>query len=298
MEKWLSENAPRACKLETKAQWNLWARKQIEDYDEPEYHRHVRQGYWLRCPKEKSWKFHQGILPNFEESSADCALGLYSDAGMWEESFYETGEGKALSRSSRKGVLKGMKQMVVSEVFSPPRVCQVGKELGHVDGGSFDLKNGYDLLKRTHRKQVFRELQEADPDLLVICPPCGPFSILQNLNLQRGDGRAMELKLSEGKEHLRFGMRLYEWEIRRGKLAVFEHPATSRAWEEPEVKRILSMPEVQRVRADQCRYGLAVKGKHNRKPTDFMVNGRNLAKRLSRRCQKEHEQQPLIGAEK
>ena len=47
-------------------------------------------------------------------------------------------------------------------------------------------------------------------------------------------------------------------------------------------------------RADQCQYGLQVKGIPNKKPTDFMVNGEHMASMLSRRCSGGHEHQPLM----
>ncbi|CAJ1367388.1 unnamed protein product [Effrenium voratum] len=84
--------------------------------------------------------------------------------------------------------------------------------------------------------------------------------------------------LVEAVEHLEFSMKIYEWQVRRKKRAIFEHPATSMAWKEECVLRVLKLPEVQRVRADQCQYGLQVGGGPNRKPTDFMVTGEELAK--------------------
>eukprot|EP00435_Cladocopium_sp_Y103_P006319 s22_g2.t1 len=88
------------------------------------------------------------------------------------------------------------------------------------------------------------------------------------------------LMIGEGIEHLEFAMQLYRWQVSRGKLAIFEHPATSKGWKEDCVERAAAMKGVQRVRGHQSAYGLQVKDGFNKKPTEFLVNGESLAKRL------------------
>ena len=117
---------------------------------------------------------------------------------------------------------------------------------------------------------------------------------MQHQNIAQHGHTTLRLKLAEGKEHLKFGMKVYEWQARRRKSAVFEHPATSKAWEEEPVQRVLKIPHVKRVRADQCEYGLAVRGVRNKKPTDFMVTGPGLAEQLSKRCSHTHTNTSLL----
>ena len=295
MDEWLIQHAPRACFLKTAKQWDLWAKRQIEERQEHTHLCQVTQQFWIRDPTMDVWHFHHGILPNFDHIKQSEAIGIFEERGLWQEVFYEEPVERALSKSSRKGIQRHINQMVVAEVFSPPRVCQVAKKMGHVDGGSFDLKSGYDLSRQDHRRKVKRHLRQVNPDLLVICPPCGPFSVLQNLNIAQHGKEIIQVKLAEGREHLEFGMELYEWQVRRDKMAIFEHPSTSAAWNEEAVQKLLQRPEVRRVRADQCEYGLAVKGISNKKPTDFMVNTEHLARKLSKRCQGQHKHQPLMG---
>ena len=57
--------------------------------------------------------------------------------------------------------------------------------------------------------------------------------------------------LAEGFSHLEFAMKLFQWQVNRGKLAIFEHPATSRGWKESCVEKSAGMKGVRRVRADQ-----------------------------------------------
>eukprot|EP00435_Cladocopium_sp_Y103_P009169 s1995_g2.t1 len=295
MRSWMREHAPRVCELSTEAQRNVWAKKQLEEQDLPAQQRQVLDGFWTQAQPEGGWYFHHGVLPSFGMEEMNQVLGVFAEEGAWAEEFYEEGRERALSKSSKKGVLKGMKQLVVAEVFSPPRVSAEAEKMGHRSGGAFDLETGYDLRKSKDRRKAMQHLRQEDPDLVIICPPCGPFSALQHLNVAQHGYKTLQFKLAEGREYLKFGMRIYEWQARRGKSAVFEHPALSAAWDEDEVLRVLRLPNVVRVRADQREYGLAVHGIKNKKPTDFMVTGHGLAKALSKRCSKQHEHQPLIG---
>ena len=293
MSCWIKENAPRVCELKNAAQWNLWAKKQIEE-EEPSWRRQVASHWWLKYEPQGRWQFHQGILPSKEAFPKEAmAMGIFMGE-QWED-HHESGKDKALSKASRKAILKQMKKLTVAEVFSPPRVTTEAKEMGHQEGGAFDLHTGYDLSQRKDRVRCWQELRQADPHLVVICPPCSPFSLLQELNRGRVRPEVWHQRLSEGQEHVSFGMKIYEWQVRRGRLAIFEHPSTSKAWQEPSVQRVLSLPGVRRIRADQCQYGLAVKGEPNKKPTDFMVNGEALARHLSKRCTHQHRHQPLVG---
>ena len=124
--------------------------------------------------------------------------------------------------------------------------------------------------------------------------PCGPFLPLQNWNYSRMDSTKAVLMLSEGLEHLDFAMKVFEWQVRRGRWGLIEHPAILKAWQERCVRRVLELPGVQRVRGDQCMYGLQVGGGANRKTTDFMVNGDMLAARLQKRCDGGHQHVPLL----
>ena len=295
MKRWREEHAPRVCDLRTGAQHSLWAKKQLEEQDLPAQQRQVLDGFWAQARPEGNWQFHNGILPSFGMEDNHQTIGLFNEEGAWMEKFYEEGLERSLSKSSKKGVIKGIKQLVVAEVFSPPRVSSEAEKMGHRSGGAYDLETGYDLTTPRDRRRVMKYLREEDPDLLVVCPPCGPFSALQHLNVAQHGYKTLQFKLAEGKEHLRFGMRIFEWQARRGKSAVFEHPATSAAWNEEEVKQVMRLPNVTRVRADQCEYGLAVQGVRNKKPTDFLVTGHGLATQLSKRCSGQHRHQPLMG---
>ncbi len=286
------ETAPWACELKHSQQWCLWQSLQIQEKELSPEERCVSPQFWL-SGREGMWEKYEGILPEFEEGRR--AIGVFAHEERWMEDLAEEEAERSLSRSSRKGVLKQMRKMKVGEVYSVPRVSQVAEEMGHEGVGAYDKINGYDFTIKEHRVACWRELKKRDPDVLVVCPPCGPFSMLQELNYPRMDPKRVWMKVAEGVEHVTFAMQLFRWQVKRGRLALFEHPATSKAWKEEEVQKALALPGVVRVRADQCEYGLKVEEIPNKKPTDFMVNGEGLARWLSKRCSGGHLHQPLTN---
>lgn len=284
--------APWACELSNRSQWCLWQSMQIQEEELRSEERCVSPQFWM-SDEAGSWKKEEGILPEFEEGRR--AIGVFANEGQWMNDFEEEEAERSLSRASRKGVEKQLRKMRVGEVYSVPRVSQVAEEMGHEGAGAFDKLNGYDFTIKEHRVSCWKELRRRDPDVLVVCPPCGPFSMLQELNYPRMDPKRVWMKVAEGVDHINFAMQLFRWQVKRGRLALFEHPATSKAWKEEEVVKTLALPGVVRVRADQCEYGLNVEGTPNKKPTDFMVNGEGLARWLSKRCSGGHLHQPLTN---
>ena len=286
----LMKDAPWAVKVESEKAWNTAVKMRLEDESKHMSDRMIEPIFWLE--EQRSWKFHQGILP-VECSGRRAILAVEEPAG---EDVDQDAWG-TLKRGVRKRIQRSLKTLTVSEVYSEPRVSNTAAKLGLGQGTSFDIKTGYDFRVPADRNRCFRKIVQEDPELLVVCPPCGPFSCLQNLNYAKMDfSRAMAL-LGEGIKHLEFAMKLFEWQVRRGKWAIFEHPSTSKAWDEECVERVLKISGVERVRADQCQYGLQVSssGELSKKPTDFMVNGKNMAKRLSMRCQGGHTHTPLVN---
>lgn len=242
----LLREAPWACELSTQPQWCLWQSLQIQEDELSGEERSVSPQFWL-SRESGVWKWQKGHLPEYEEGMK--AIGVFSNEGRWMNDLEEEEAERSLSRSSRKGVLKQLRKMRVGEVYSVPRVSRVAEEMGHEEAGAFDKVNGYDFTIKEHRVSCWKELRRRDPDVLVVCPPCGPFSMLQELNYPRMDPKRVWMKVAEGVEHINFAMQLFRWQVKRGRLALFEHPATSKAWNEEEVQKTLALPGVVRVRA-------------------------------------------------
>ena len=187
------------------------------------------------------------------------------------------------------------KRPTVVEVFSPPRLTAYGMRKGLIGGVALDLttadENGvpWDFSKADRRAAAKELIDLLQPELLLGCPPCGPYSILQGLNQHRADPAQAAQKLKQAKEHLDFCCELYEEQAARKKFFVHEHPDGARSWSEESVKRVESLPFVVRVRGDMCRHGMESSDEHGsgavRKPTGFMTNSKCIARELSLLCE-------------
>ena len=291
----IKEVAPWVFELQSSNEtWGKVRRIQLEESYEPEDCRKFSQCYWQR--DGQVWKYHHGILPE-EEPGVEREVVL----AMEEENGLESEEADqvygVMSRSSRKRLKKALGKIKISELYSEPRVSAQGERQGCEAGTCFDLKTGYNFNVKADRVRAWKRIKNEDPDLVVVCPPCGPFSVLQEWNYPKMEKEKAMMILGEGLEHLEFSMEIFEWQVRRGKLALFEHPDTSRAWKEECVQRMLRLPQVQRVVGDQCQYGLRVRAEEelNKKPTGFMTNSKHIAQRVSKRCDGGHSHQSLIS---
>ena len=289
--------APWACKLSRGGKAERVLRcGQLEDEYEPAGSRRVSTVWWSQEEGSATWKFHNETLP--EENSMEgmqVVMAVNEEAGIAEDELDEVYA--VLSRSSRRRFEKGLNKVIVSELYSQPRVSAKAAEMGLQAGSSFDLKNGYDFNKDVDRCRAWRKLKKERPDLLIVCPPCGPFSQLQSWNYKRMEkGKAMVI-LGEGVAHLEFAMKVFEWQVRRGGLALFEHPAGSKAWQEDSVQRASRLEGVRRVVGDQCQFALRVRPEEelNKKATGFLTNSEGIAEELAKRCPGDHEHQPLVG---
>lgn len=176
----------------------------------------------------------------------------------WAEDVYGFEKETQFNRKQRKFVMKGLTK--VSEVFSPPRIAEEAKNQGLSAGTSFDLLTGWNLSDPSRRKEMWRRLKEEDPILLMLCPPCCAFSILQALHYPKMDWEVACFLLLLGVEHLELAMKLAEWQHKRGKYFLFEHPDTAKSWEEENAKKIEELEEVWTTTTDMCMYGMNVSG--------------------------------------
>ena len=92
----------------------------------------------------------------------------------------------------------------IMEVFLMPHITAIAQKMSLKADYAFDVKLGCDLRSPEARKKVRETIKTKRPKFVVICPPCGPFSVLQRLRKVRGE--AYEKILSEAKELLTFAM--------------------------------------------------------------------------------------------
>jgi hypothetical protein len=184
----------------------------------------------------------------------------------------------------------------VGEIFSLPRITPVAEKKGLKSFGSMDLGNGWNFLKKEHRDQCRREIKEKKPRVLVVCPPCGPFSSLQNLNENKGNAAERERKRVEGEVLLAFALEICELQRASGRVFVFEHPKRAGSWKCDSMERLRNQEHVHEVVLDQCCFGLVdpQNGKFYQKGTRLLTNSKHTS-HLHRTCPGNHQHQRIEG---
>ena len=197
--------------------------------------------------------------------------------------------------------LTAIQMRTVAEVYNPKVFTTKATKHRLISGKAFDLVLGDNLLSAGARRSVMNCLRHDRPGLVVVSPPCGPFSQLQNLSLDsrnKNPVRTQEYmkKLSEGKRLLQFACQVCELCSSLGLTFLFEHPWAAKSWQEKCLRRVKKLDGVCLVRGDQCQFGLRDRrGQPLRKATGFMTNCQALADRLARRCRQDHEHGHIIG---
>jgi hypothetical protein len=186
----------------------------------------------------------------------------------------------------------------IMEVFSTPHITATAQKMSLKADYAFDVKLGCDLRSPEARKKVRETIKTKRPKFVVICPPCGPFSVLQRLRKVRGE--AYEKALSEAKELLTFAMEVCTEQHNAGRKFVFEHPWLAESWFQRCVQEVLSLEGVERVRLDQCMYDLrdVVTRKRHKKSTGIMTNCKQISRRMHKLCSGDHEHEHIFGSVK
>ena len=178
----------------------------------------------------------------------------------------------AVKRASHApGTFIGGKRFLVAEVFSPPRLAPVARSLGFA-AKSYDLENGFDFRKASHRDQVKAELKQSPPDLLLVCPPCTHEGGWWHLNSAHMTMSERAQKQRESRLYIRFCCELYEQQVAMGRMALFEHPKGAQTWNYPEVKKLMLGSHL--IKCHMCRFGLKLphSSRFIRKSTNLLVS--------------------------
>jgi hypothetical protein len=154
-------------------------------------------------------------------------------------------------------VLKGAQDLYmrqkpdVAEIYSNPRVCQeaTSRKFEGIDlrpGWSLDLTtkdpttgSPWDLPDMKVQTRVRRLTLDTKPFCIVGSPPCTPFSLLQGLNKKRRDPAVIAREIKAGRAHIRSCLEVYTMQMRAGRHFAHEHPASSTAWNLPEMKQFI-----------------------------------------------------------
>ena len=240
-----------------------------------------------------------------ESDFVGCIDHSADDLGSLEPSFDDFvaellltqmgGSGKQRGRERRTAARK-----IVSEIYSPPRITKLIRELRpkHVmPGFSFDITvldpdDGmpWDFSIPEKRAKARRKLREQKPYLLVGSPMCTQFSTWQYLNEHRSTDKAgMRRAKIAAIVHLDFVASLYEEQIAGARYFLHEHPLHATSWSVPSIEALLRMPQVQLASGDQCQFGAEarsgpMRGQPIKKPSGFLTNSNELFEILSKRC--------------
>ena len=147
-----------------------------------------KHGLRHHCLRESSWLETQQMLSDdfIEQQQIKLQLG-------------------SLSLYDAYGIDQTGRKPIVVEMFSPPRLTAFGRDKGLIAGVALDLRtcdhegNPWDFTQASRRQAAHLLVDELQPELLVGCPPCGPFSILQGLNQRFADTWDNVQKLAEAK---------------------------------------------------------------------------------------------------
>ena len=179
------------------------------------------------------------------------------------------------------------------------RITRTANRRSNVRGERFGLADGWNFDKAAHRRTFLRRLREERPDAVIWAPVCTLWSNLQELSTAVNPSRQAVLdakRQDHHRDHLTFVAIGYEHQRREGRIALVEHPYSSKAWQTDAFQSMKGYD----VTIDMCEYGLQLPDdeghiKAVKKPTNLRVTHPVLFRRLSRRCRGDHEHTPLEG---
>ncbi len=189
---------------------------------------------------------------------------------------------------------------MVSEIYSPPRVTKLIKEMRPkhlLPGFALDItvddpEDGepWDFSLEHKRRRARSMLREQKPYVLIGSPMCTHFCTWQKLNESRSsDPQAMRRARAGATVHMNFVAELYHEQLQGGRYFLHEHPLWATSWALGSIEELMAQPQVTRVHGDQCQFGAQIQsgpghGQPIKKPSGFMTNSPEIARALDVRC--------------
>ncbi|CAE8689974.1 unnamed protein product, partial [Polarella glacialis] len=246
------------------------------------------------------------------ELGAECDVAVFYEMESEAYDFFkddmDMDYDEPLSRGDRLLVTKAVDELLpddklwclhtrcrddIAELFCPPRLAAEARKRGLRASLSIDLVTGYDLRKVEDRKRATRELHDANPRLLLTCPPCSGFLQLQNLS---GDSQNKEVKLSERINFLEYSMSEQQNQLDRGGDCLHEHPTTATSWRYKKVCDFLGNRRARTAKSHMCRFKLRVRKSLNKKSTTWATTSHRVFVALQKQCEcSPGSHEPLIG---
>ena len=277
-------------------------------------------------------EFHQimidqnDAIPPDSDDSDDGYPRLPQDVPVWQglmEEYMENQEELdaiaddpgiqcVFKHQDRKGIQQNMTEVLATrkaealsiiELFSPRRFADLAELFGMVSRGSFDLSDGWNFNVRAQRLHAEETVKCVDPDLLTMCPPCGPLSRMQNLtpDHQRVNLPQHQKEIEQAKMMVIWCLRGAERQIQQGHDYLFESAQTSGAWQLPEMRNFVAKHNPYMIDVSACAVGMRdpesklLYGKKWR----FITGSRMIALALEKlHCDGKHMHQPVEGSSK
>ena len=173
---------------------------------------------------------------------------------------------------------------------------------------SIGVHNGYDLSTSEGFRRVLALVRETKPRYIHVSPLCGPWTSLQNLNVNRQDQqRRLIQERVCSRRLLKNCCRLIavqRQEVQCGAGCSFEghaggeHPHRASSWKLPEMKEMVRLCGGKRFVVHGCEHGLrdATSGKLHKKPWGWFTSLCRVQQALERPCTHSQEQhEPIQG---
>lgn len=186
-----------------------------------------------------------------------------------------------------KGLKPVGKKYAVVELFCPPRLTPEVEKLG-LRGLSLDKLQGWDLMESKTQEWVVTELEQHPPELLLVCPPCtdaGGWFHLNKCYMTMQEYLRRKLMF---RKHMALCKRVIRNHLKTHGRLVFEHPAPSAVWKDPEMKAWCD--ELTSFITDMCRFNLHLPPTAKtpkqliRKSTRLLVSHEDMREYLEFRC--------------
>ena len=161
------------------------------------------------------------------------------------------------------------------------------------------LFNGCDLLRRSGFNKAMSLLEEEQPDVMWVSMPCGPTSMIQELNKLTPESAAkIEKKVAKSKKLAGKAVILMEKQLALGGEVLQEWPKGNRAWEFASIRNFWNRRHREgryyEARVDGCMYGLSVDGQLMKKP--WIIKGTHRSVwQLHNTCSGDHVHTPCEG---
>ena len=162
-----------------------------------------------------------------------------------------------------------------------------------------DLSTRWDFDKADHRRRAWSEIENADPEYLIMSPRCTPFSQILSLRPEFFETPEYHELLNCCMVHLQFCVKLMHRQLDRGKKFLFEHPWTAWSWYLEALTSVMKREGVVLAKGDQCPYGQTSTDSDGfeglvKKTTGWLTNCLCVAARVSEVC----ENWKLVAEEK